>query len=51
MTLEIIVKGAILGLIYFFVCRHVHWLGYKRGFTEGAGYVLEQLKEMSKTHE
>lgn len=40
MTTELIIKGALLGLGFFFVCRACYYNGYKDGFKQGGEFVL-----------
>ena len=41
MSTELIIKGAFLGIGFFFVCRAC----YYRGFKDGGHYVLDMWKD------
>lgn len=48
MTTELIIKGAILGIAWFFIARHIYNKGFWAGAKWAKNYIFNELK---KRHE
>ena len=50
-TSEIIIRGALVGIVLFFAARAIYLTSYAKGFRQGGEFVLEEWKKAMKNHE
>lgn len=48
MTTELIIKGTILGVAWFFIGRHIYLKGFWAGANYAKDYILNELKKRNE---